>query len=341
MAPNSPYIGCTLSLLTSFDIRFEGVLYNIDKENSTIALAKVRSFGTEDRMTAVPVAGQDKIYEYIVFKAAHVKELIVCKTPEKSPALQNGLPEDPAIISYSKHEIIEKTSPKSPLLAALHSSSPTTTYARVGTPLSSLKGRPSRLQALGKRPNQLISLSDPGLRYARGQSAFLGCDASYPAEGYSAFSSNGRPVPNCDPIQFKADYDFEAANREFDKLGGDRAESVAAIAIKEELKSMVKSVLVGTQEEAREQEECRADGSEKSFYNKKASFFDSISSGNKQEQNSETVGQQHVSGFKRYSLDSRPLPNYFGLPEYELSYRQQQQRRGNNVPVDMDVSPRF
>ena len=42
----------------------------------------MRSFGTENRPCSNPVAPRDDVYEYIIFKAADIKDLIVCETPK-------------------------------------------------------------------------------------------------------------------------------------------------------------------------------------------------------------------------------------------------------------------
>ena len=42
----------------------------------------MRSYGTEDRKCAKPVAARDDVYEYIIFKAADIKELVVTDTPK-------------------------------------------------------------------------------------------------------------------------------------------------------------------------------------------------------------------------------------------------------------------
>jgi protein LSM14 len=101
MTQQTPYIGSKISLISKLDIRYEGILYTVDSKESTIALSKVRSFGTEDRNAAHVVPAQDDVYDYIIFKANDIKDLIVCETP-KPPA--PGLPYDPAIISVSQGE---------------------------------------------------------------------------------------------------------------------------------------------------------------------------------------------------------------------------------------------
>lgn len=45
----------------------------------------VKSFGTENRPTEHPVPARDEIYEFIIFKASDIKDLIVCETPKPVP----------------------------------------------------------------------------------------------------------------------------------------------------------------------------------------------------------------------------------------------------------------
>jgi len=89
----TPFLGCKISLISKSEIRYEGILYTIDPKESTIALAKVRSFGTEDRPCERPVAPRDEVFEYIIFRAADIKDLIV----DDPPSSLTGLT-DPAII---------------------------------------------------------------------------------------------------------------------------------------------------------------------------------------------------------------------------------------------------
>ncbi|KAK8722131.1 hypothetical protein OTU49_012490 [Cherax quadricarinatus] len=92
-----PFLGSKISLISKSEIRYEGILYTIDAQESIIALAKVRSFGTEDRPTEMPVPARDEVYEYIIFRGTDIKKIEVCDTPKQPTLLHN----DPAIVQHS------------------------------------------------------------------------------------------------------------------------------------------------------------------------------------------------------------------------------------------------
>ncbi|KHN76620.1 Protein LSM14 -like protein B-B [Toxocara canis] len=115
MTQQTPYIGSKISLISKLDIRYEGILYTVDTNESTIALAKVRSFGTEDRPTSNPVPARNDVYDYIIFKASDIKDLIVCDTPKPVAQLSSGLPYDPAILTVSSQSHVLPPQPAAPV----------------------------------------------------------------------------------------------------------------------------------------------------------------------------------------------------------------------------------
>ncbi|KAM4737836.1 protein LSM14 homolog B [Anableps anableps] len=113
MASSKPYIGCRIGLLSKAQNRYEGILYTIDKNNSTVVLAKVKCFGTEGRPTDRPTPPKDDVYEYITFRGSDIKGITLCESPRS----HHGLPPDPAIIqsSSSSSSIYSSLGPFSPV----------------------------------------------------------------------------------------------------------------------------------------------------------------------------------------------------------------------------------
>lgn len=100
------YIGSRISLVSKSDIRYVGLLHEINGEESTIALQQVRSYGTEGRRgdPANEIPASDNIFEYIVFRGSDVKDLrIEEQNAPKPPQPQPQVPDDPAILGVSKH----------------------------------------------------------------------------------------------------------------------------------------------------------------------------------------------------------------------------------------------
>ncbi|KAK5863836.1 hypothetical protein PBY51_000833 [Eleginops maclovinus] len=97
MSSSKPYIGCKIGLISKAQNRYEGILYTIDKVNSTVVLAKVKCFGTEGRPTDRPTPPKDDVYEYITFRGSDIKDITLCEAPRS----HHGLPPDPAIVQSS------------------------------------------------------------------------------------------------------------------------------------------------------------------------------------------------------------------------------------------------
>merc|ERR1719228_3018656 len=91
-----PYIGSKISLISYSEIRYEGILYTINTQESTIALQNVRSFGTEARkVPEIPPCAD--IYDFIIFRGADIKDLIVLEGRNQGIGSQ-----DPAILQVGK-----------------------------------------------------------------------------------------------------------------------------------------------------------------------------------------------------------------------------------------------
>ncbi|KAK2851637.1 hypothetical protein Q5P01_007913 [Channa striata] len=97
MSSAKPYIGCKIGLISKAQNRYEGILYTIDKVNSTVVLAKVKCFGTEGRPTDRPTPPKEDVFEYITFRGSDIKDITLCEPPRS----HHGLPPDPAIIQSS------------------------------------------------------------------------------------------------------------------------------------------------------------------------------------------------------------------------------------------------
>ncbi|KAL0224842.1 hypothetical protein RCL1_002754 [Eukaryota sp. TZLM3-RCL] len=84
------FIGKPVSITSLADLRYEGILYTIDKVKKAIALKDVRCFGTEGR-SAREVPPSSDVHPFLLFYSTQIKECVAIE--ESNPY------DDPAIIS--------------------------------------------------------------------------------------------------------------------------------------------------------------------------------------------------------------------------------------------------
>jgi protein LSM14 len=85
---------CNVKLLTVLFIHFGGITAVLRILQQVICFSPVRSFGTEDRETQYPIAPQNQVYDYILFRGSDIKDIRVVNSVGP---LQN-VPNDPAIV---------------------------------------------------------------------------------------------------------------------------------------------------------------------------------------------------------------------------------------------------
>jgi protein LSM14 len=89
-------LGSRLSIITTAQIRYEGILTAVDPVNKSMTLMNVASFGSEGRRQGNNeiVPSESEISE-VVFKIEHIKDFKIMEKP-------NTMLVDPAIISVTE-----------------------------------------------------------------------------------------------------------------------------------------------------------------------------------------------------------------------------------------------
>ncbi|RMZ77223.1 hypothetical protein DV738_g4495, partial [Chaetothyriales sp. CBS 135597] len=102
MASMEHLIGQRFSLISKSQIRYEGILHEINPEQSTIALEDVYSFGTENRQVASFIPPTQQKYDYIVFRGSDVKDISIVEQDTAEEQQPSSVPNDPAILNSSR-----------------------------------------------------------------------------------------------------------------------------------------------------------------------------------------------------------------------------------------------
>ncbi|KAF0986506.1 hypothetical protein HZS_2786, partial [Henneguya salminicola] len=91
-------IGSKFRVITKRQVRYVGILSDVNEIEATLTLKQAKCYGTEDRKTENAVAARNKIYEFIEFNGSDLIDI--------SPILNTNDEEfDPAIRNYQESDI--------------------------------------------------------------------------------------------------------------------------------------------------------------------------------------------------------------------------------------------
>lgn len=260
----SQYIGKTISLISVTDNRYVGLLEGIDSDKGTVTLREVRCFGTEGRRNWGPdeVYPNATVYKSVKFNGNEVKDLSILdvKLDEVQPQAPPASALKQAAAPAAQHQQQQPQQPQQPEVPAAVAGYGV--YAPV----------PSETET-SKKPTNVPS-SEPKLTHQEHHRKFRSNDQEH-------HTHNPNPNPNPNPNQRQKhhashvkkveipaeDFDFQTNNAKFTKDGFENSNS--------------HDHDTAEMSEDSEPAPIKADeprtANPDSFYNKKSSFFDTIS----------------------------------------------------------------
>ncbi|XP_037077814.1 protein LSM14 homolog B-like [Pollicipes pollicipes] len=250
-----PYLGNRISLISSSQIRYEGILYTIDTVQGTVTLAQVRSFGTEDRPTERPVAERDEIYDFIVFRGSDIKDIKLCNVQVQKTY------DDPAIVEMG-------SSTSSGGAPGGGSTTPSRRSPTIDQGVQTQQDRQHRHRD-GQRGGYHSYQRGGGGGGGGGYRTQRGGRRGGRGQSRGTFQVSARP------IKFDGDFDFEEANKKFEELAAQLAKT--KITTPAGADENGEAGEAGAEEEPEEGEVPDQAEEPVVFYNKTKSFFDNIS----------------------------------------------------------------
>lgn len=100
-AQSNQIIGKKMWLITKKEVKYEGVLFEVDRVNKTMSLRQVKSLGTEGRRNGTnEIPPDDKILGNVKFRVDLIKcfKIIQNSQEEQAPKEEEEPETDPAIV---------------------------------------------------------------------------------------------------------------------------------------------------------------------------------------------------------------------------------------------------
>ncbi|XP_034734813.1 uncharacterized protein LOC117948951 [Etheostoma cragini] len=289
MSGGTPYLGSKISLISKAEIRYEGILYTIDTENSTVALAKGRTSPSLDPLRKSPAPEQ--VIQTSASAPAAAPTAPAPGLGRRSPAHARTAPPSSAVHSAQKGPLhLDGVDTRRGETARGGRGSHSWSAPRTISASRIMAG--DRSSTAGLPPSvfsQSAAAGAPASRRGRG------------GGGGGGHRGRGRfNVRRDGPVKFEKDFDFESANAQFNKEDIDR-EFQSKLKLKDEKteKAVNGEEKVDSAVETQTSEGTAEDEGDplgpNCYYDKSKSFFDNISCDDTRKANEKSG----VSGFPR------------------------------------------